>query len=54
MPGSLRGRGLGHELLGWAEQDARRRGGIGAWLETLSPQARTLYERGGYTVFGDR
>ncbi len=53
VPESLRGRGLGRELLDRAEQEARRRGCIGAWLETLSPQARTLYERCGYTVFGE-
>ena len=53
VPESLRGRGLGRELLDRAEQEARRRGCIGAWLETFSAQARTLYERCGYTVFGE-
>jgi GNAT superfamily N-acetyltransferase len=53
VPEMLRGRGLGRELLDRAEQEAKRRGCIGAWLETLSPQARTLYERCGYTVFGE-
>jgi GNAT superfamily N-acetyltransferase len=53
VPESLGGRGLGRELLDQAEQEAGRRRCIGAWLETLSPQARTLYERCGYTVFGE-
>ncbi|CAN5650387.1 GNAT family N-acetyltransferase [soil metagenome] len=53
VPETMRGRGLGRELLGRAEEEARRRGCIGAWLETFSAQARTLYERCGYTVFGE-
>jgi GNAT superfamily N-acetyltransferase len=53
VPEPLRGRGLGRELLARAEREATRRGCIGAWLETLSPQARTLYERCGYSVFGE-
>ena len=53
VPEPLRGRGLGRELLDRAEQEAKRRGCIGAWLETFSPQARALYERCGYTVFGE-
>lgn len=53
VPESLRGRGLGRDLLAQAEQEARRRGCIGGWLETLSAQARALYERCGYTVFGE-
>lgn len=53
VPEPLRGRGLGRGLLERAEQEAERRGCIGAWLETLSPQARTLYQRCGYAVFGE-
>jgi len=53
VPEPLRGRGLGRELLDRAEQEARRRGCIGAWLETFSSQARSLYERCGYAVFGE-
>ncbi len=53
VPEPLRGRGLGRGLLERAEQEAERRGCIGAWLETLSPQARALYQRCGYAVFGE-
>ncbi|WP_428666885.1 GNAT family N-acetyltransferase [Reyranella sp.] len=53
VPESLRGRGLGRELLDRAEQEAKRRSCIGGWLETFSPRARALYERCGYTVFGE-
>lgn len=53
VPEPLRGRGLGRDLLDRAEQEARRRGCVGAWLETFSAQSRTLYERCGYTVFGE-
>ena len=51
---SMRGRGLGRQLLDRAEQEAKRRGCIGAWLETLSPQVRTLDERCGYLPAGQR
>jgi GNAT superfamily N-acetyltransferase len=53
VPETMRGRGLGRELLGLAEDEARRRGCIGAWLDTFSGQARVLYERCGYTVVGE-
>jgi GNAT superfamily N-acetyltransferase len=52
LPEVLRGRRLGEELLRLAEAEARRRGCIGAWLDTLNPRARPFYERQGYEVFG--
>jgi len=47
-----RGQGFGAQLMQTAEIYARRRGAIGATLETHSFQARPFYERLGYTVFG--
>ena len=50
VPEPLRGRGVGANLLSQAEQEARARGCIGAWLDTFSFQARPFYERHGYQV----
>ena len=47
-----RGRGCGRKLIESAEDYARRRGCIGAYLETFSFQARPLYEKLGYEVIG--
>lgn len=52
VPEALRGRGLGAEILGAAEAEARRRGCSGAWLDTFEFQARGFYERLGYQLFG--
>jgi GNAT superfamily N-acetyltransferase len=48
-----RGRGFGRRLLDSAEAYAVKRGCIGAHLETFSFQARPLYEKLGYEVFGE-
>jgi GNAT superfamily N-acetyltransferase len=53
VPDSLRGRGLGTELLRRAEAEARRRGCMGAWLDTFTADARRLYERCGFKVIGE-
>jgi hypothetical protein len=34
------------------EAEARARGCIGVWLDTLSFQARPFYEKHGYALFG--
>jgi len=52
VPASLRGQGLGTQLMAHVEQFARERGLIGVWLDTFSFQARPFYERLGYAVFG--
>jgi GNAT superfamily N-acetyltransferase len=52
VPEALRGAGLGTKLIYQAEDEARRRGCFGAWLDTFSFQARGFYERLGYTAFG--
>ena len=52
VPETLRGFGLGRQMLLRAEQEAKTRGCRGAWLDTYSFQARGFYERLGYAVFG--
>jgi GNAT superfamily N-acetyltransferase len=47
-----RGQGHATRLVETAEAYARKRGCIGAFLETFSFQARPLYEKLGYTLFG--
>ena len=49
---AARGRGLGSRLLGRAEEIARARGCMGAYLSTFEHQARPFYEARGYRVFG--
>jgi GNAT superfamily N-acetyltransferase len=53
IPETLRGKGLGTKLLQQAEAEAKRRNCLGAWLETLSADAKRVYERNGYRVFGE-
>ena len=49
----VRGRGHARRLLETAEAYARKRGCSGVNLETFSFQARPLYEKLGYEVFGE-
>jgi len=49
---AARGKGYAREMMTLAEDYARRRGCIGMHLETFSFQARPLYERLGFEVFG--
>jgi GNAT superfamily N-acetyltransferase len=53
VPEDLRGRGAGGRIVAEAEAEARRRGCVGAWLNTFSFQARGFYEKQGYEVFGE-
>ena len=52
VPAMLRGRGIGTSLLRQAEQEAIRRGCRDIWMETYAFQARTFYEKLGFTIFG--
>lgn len=52
LPASLRGSGLGSEVLEAAEDEGRRRGCRNAVLYTLSFQAPGFYQRNGWQVFG--
>lgn len=53
VPESLRGRGIGADLMLRAESEALARGCHSAWLDTFEFQARGFYERLGYTCFGE-
>ena len=52
VPERLRGKGLAGRLLALAEDEAKARGCIGAYIDTINPVARRAYERAGYQVFG--
>jgi GNAT superfamily N-acetyltransferase len=51
VPEALRGRGLGTRLVRAAEQEARRRGCLGACVDTFSFQATGFYRLLGYSEF---
>jgi GNAT superfamily N-acetyltransferase len=53
IPDSLQRQGWASRLLTQAEDEARRRGCHGAWIDTFNPNARKAYERHGYEVFGE-
>jgi len=53
VPESMRGKGLGTQLMGKAEAEARSRGCHSAWLDTFEFQARGFYEGLGYGCFGE-
>ncbi|QVN22106.1 GNAT family N-acetyltransferase [Burkholderia pyrrocinia] len=48
-----RGQGYASGLLVRAEQVAAERGCAAAWIDTFNPDAKRLYERFGYVVFGE-
>ena len=52
IPPTLRGQGLGAQLMARAEEVAAERGCIGIWLDTFSFQARGFYEKLGYSLAG--
>lgn len=53
VPESLRGQGVGERVLRQAEEEARKRDCLGAWLETFSSDAHRFYLRQGYKTFGE-
>ncbi|NVZ68024.1 GNAT family N-acetyltransferase [Pseudomonas costantinii] len=53
LPESLRGSGLGSQLLQAFEDEARRRGCANAVLYTISFQAPGFYEKHGWVRFGE-
>ena len=52
VPECLRRQGMAGKLLALAEEEARARGCIGAYIDTINPVACRAYERAGYRVFG--
>jgi GNAT superfamily N-acetyltransferase len=53
VPETMRGQGIGRELMQRAEGEAVTRGCRNAWLDTFEFQARGFYEKLGYTCFGE-
>jgi GNAT superfamily N-acetyltransferase len=50
---SVRGTGLGREMMLLAEAEAKRLGAREAWLYTMSFQAKPFYEKLGYAQFAE-
>jgi ribosomal protein S18 acetylase RimI-like enzyme len=50
---AVRGSGFGTKMLRMAEEEAHRLGARGAWLYTLSVQAKPFYEKLGYSEFAE-
>lgn len=53
VPESLRGQGVGTDVMRRAEAEAIARGCHSVWLDTFEFQARGFYERLGYSCFGE-
>lgn len=52
IPEHLRGQGLATRMLAMAEDEARRRGCMGAYIDTMNPAALLLYRKLGYAEIG--
>ncbi|MGV1752192.1 GNAT family N-acetyltransferase [Agrobacterium sp. CG674] len=52
IPEDMRGQGLGPRLLAMAEDEARKRGCKGAYIDTMNPDALAIYQTCGYEIFG--
>jgi len=53
VPASMRGHGVGTQVMQRAEQEAIARGCHSAWLDTHEFQAKAFYERLGYIAFAE-
>jgi GNAT superfamily N-acetyltransferase len=53
VPETMRGHGMGRDLMMKAEGEARARGCVGGRLNTFSFQVRPFYERLGYQVYAE-
>lgn len=52
VPDEARGQGLGSKLMQMAEDLAREKGCVGAWLDTFDFQAPDFYKKLGYSELG--
>ncbi|EPR23132.1 acetyltransferase [Agrobacterium sp. JL28] len=52
VPEAMRGQGTAPKLLAMAEEEARKRGCMGAYIDTMNPDALRTYERYGFTKIG--
>ncbi len=52
IPEDLRGQGLATRMLTMSEDEARKRGCIGGYIDTMNPEALSLYRKLGYTEIG--
>ena len=53
LPETLRGRGLGTQLMAATELEARSRGCLGMWLTALGDHPRRFYLRLGFVTIGE-
>ncbi|QSZ57453.1 GNAT family N-acetyltransferase [Rhizobium sp. ZX09] len=52
VPETMRGQGTASKLLAMAEDEAKKRGCMGAYIDTMNPDALRTYERYGFTKIG--
>ncbi|EKJ94640.1 acetyltransferase [Bradyrhizobium lupini HPC(L)] len=52
VPETMRGQGTASKLLTMAEDEAKKRGCMGAYIDTMNPDALRTYERYGFTKIG--
>ena len=50
---TVRGKGMGRQMMVMLEDEARKRGASEIWLYTMSFQAKPFYEKLGYTQFAE-
>ena len=53
VPETMRGNGIGRQLMAQAEAIARERNCTGVWLDTFAFQALRFYQQLGYVIFGE-